>query len=145
MKLSFYRKHIFVIPGMNKLIIDRTNNSPEVILDPEKKIFMISGESRPPDAWQFYNNVIHWLDDFSLSLIEAGETGNGMEFNFSFEYFNSSSAKSILDICKILSNLRSRGIDLKVNWHYVKNDIDMLEVGREMSNIVKFPFSYVET
>jgi len=120
-------------------------NSPEVILDPEKRIFTISGESRPPDVWQFYNNIISWLDDFTTSLVESGDVDKAMEFNFSFEYFNSSSAKSILDICKILSGLRNRGIDIKVNWHYEKNDIDMLEVGREMSNIVKFPFEFVES
>ena len=130
---------------MRKLIIDRTNNSPEVILDPENRIFMISGESRPPDVWQFYNNIILWLDDFSTSLTEPGGIDKAMEFNFNFEYFNSSSAKSILDICKILSGLRNRGIDLKVNWHYEKNDFDMLEVGKEMSNIVKFPFAFVES
>ncbi len=130
---------------MRKLIIDRTNNSPEVILDPEKKIFMISGESRPPDVWQFYNGIISWLDDFSSSVVDSDVIDDKMEFNFNLEYFNSSSAKSILDICKILSGLRSRGVDLKVNWHYEKNDSDMLEVGKEMSNIVKFPFSYVES
>lgn len=130
---------------MRKLIIDRTTNSPEVILDPENRIFMISGESRPPDVWQFYNNIISWLDDYSSSLIESDGRDKTMEFNFNFEYFNSSSAKSILDICKILSGLRNRGIDFKVNWHYEKDDFDMLEVGKEMSNIVKFPFSFVES
>jgi hypothetical protein len=130
---------------MRKLIIDRTMSTPEVILDPENKIFMISGESRPADVWQFYNNIILWLDDFSTSLIDSGSIDKTMEFNFNLEYFNSSSAKSILDICKILSGLRNSGIDLKVNWHYVKNDFDMLEVGKEISNIVKFPFSFVES
>jgi len=120
-------------------------NSPEVILDPENRVFKISGESRPPDVWQFYNNIIVWLDDYSTSLIESGGIDNAMEFNFDLEYFNSSSAKSILDICKILSGLRNRGIDFKVNWHYEKNDIDMLEVGKEMSSIVKFPFEFVES
>jgi hypothetical protein len=130
---------------MRKLTIDRTKNSPEVILDPENRIFMISGESRPPDVWQFYNNIILWLDDFNTSLIESDGIDKAMEFNFNFEYFNSSSAKSILDICKILSGFRKRGIDLKVNWHYEKDDFDMLEVGKEMSNIVKFPFAFVES
>lgn len=129
---------------MRKLIIDRTKNSPEVILDPENRIFKISGESRPPDVWQFYNGIISWLDDFSSSEIDSDGIDKAMEFNFNLEYFNSSSAKSLLDICKILSNLRKSGIDLNVNWHYEKNDVDMLEVGKEMSNIVKFPFSFVE-
>jgi hypothetical protein len=35
---------------MRKLITERTSISPKVVLDPEKNIFLISGESRPHDV-----------------------------------------------------------------------------------------------
>jgi hypothetical protein len=50
-------KHI-----MRKLIIDQTPNSPKVILDPEKKIYEISGESRPPDVREFYDQILNWME-----------------------------------------------------------------------------------
>ena len=129
---------------MKKLIINQTASSPGVVLDPDKKIFEISGESRPPDVREFYDQIISWLNDFSSYMIKS-ETGFGpLEFNFNYEYFNSSSGKYILDICKILASLRSKGVNIIVNWHYEKDDVDMLEVGREMSMIVKFPFEYIE-
>jgi hypothetical protein len=130
---------------MRKLIIDQTNNSPMVILDPENKIYQISGESRPPDVREFYDQVISWLDDFSIYLAKSDETKEPVVFNFNFEYFNSSSGKLILDICKILGGLRARGFNVTVNWHFEKEDVDMLEVGKEMSKIVKFPFEFVES
>jgi len=129
---------------MRKLIIEQTSSSPKVILDPDKKIYLISGESRPPDVREFYDQIISWLDDFSLYLLKPEGKKDPVTFNFKFEYFNSSSGKLILDICKILAGLRSKGINIIVNWHFEKDDVDMLEVGKEMSKIVRFPFEYIE-
>jgi hypothetical protein len=50
----------------------------------------------------------------------------------------------ILDICKVLSRLHAREMNVTVNWHYEKDDVDMREVGQEISRIVKFPFVYTE-
>ena len=130
---------------MRKLIIDQTPCSPKVILDPENKIFQITGESRPPDVREFYDQILSWLDDFSLHLSKSDEKEHPLPFDFNFVYFNSSSGKLILDICKILAGLRSKEINVIVNWHFEKDDNDMLEVGKEMSRIVKFPFEYIET
>jgi hypothetical protein len=130
---------------MRKLIVDQTSNSPKVILDPENRIYEISGESRPPDVREFYNRIIDWMDDFSLHLIKTDNRSEPVVFNFDFEYFNSSSGKLILDMCKILSRLHSRGMNVTVNWHYEKGDEDMLEVGKEISRIVKLGFEYTET
>jgi len=129
---------------MRKLIIDQTENSPKVILDPEKKIYEISGESRPPDVREFYDQILTWMDDFSLELIKAENKTEHVKFNFNFEYFNSSSGKLILDMCKVLARLHSRGMNVNVNWHYEKDDVDMMEVGQEISRIVKFPFEYTK-
>ena len=67
-----------------------------------------------------------------------------IEFNFNFEYFNSLSAKFILDIFKRLCRLRSDGNNISVKWHYEEDDDDMHEVGQEMSRISKLPFEYIE-
>jgi hypothetical protein len=130
---------------MRKLIIDPKPSSPKVILDPEKKVFLISGESRPPDVREFYGQILEWLDNFSTYLINSEEKEEPVIFNFNFEYFNSSSGKLILDICKILAALRLKGFNVSVNWHFEKEDDDMLEAGKEMSRIVKFPFEFVES
>ena len=128
---------------MRKLIIDQTANSPKVILDPDKNIFEISGESRPPDVANFYDEILRWMDDYSVHLLKSNETKDPVTFNLDFDYFNSSSAKYILDFCKQIASVRSKGENVMVKWHYEDEDIDMLEVGREMSRMVKVPFEYV--
>ena len=129
---------------MRKLIIDQTSNSPKVVLDPEQRIYEISGESRPPDVREFYDQILNWMDDFSLHLTKLDDKAEPVRFSFNFGYFNSSSGKLILDICKVLSRLQARGMNVSVNWHFEKEDVDMLEVGQEISRIVKFPFEYTE-
>lgn len=68
-----------------------------------------------------------------------------VNFFFNPEYFNSSSARLILDICKVLSGLKCNEFNITMNWRYDPEDIDMHEVGKELSKIVKVPFEYVET
>ena len=130
---------------MRKLTIEKTASSPKVVLDPENDVYLISGESRPPDVREFYNQILAWLQEFSLYLSGPDYNKGPVIFNFDFEYFNSSSGKLILDICKILAGLRLQGINIIVKWYYEKEDGDMLEVGKEMSRIVKFPFVYIES
>jgi len=130
---------------ISKLIIGKTNTTPEVVLDPGKRIFKISGESRPSDVREFYDQIILWLIDFRQEFTKASDLKDPINFSFNLEYFNSSSAKLILDICKILSSLKLNGYNVTINWCYDKEDIDMLEVGKELSGIVKVPFEYIKT
>jgi len=129
---------------MRKLIIEKTSSSPKVILDPDKKIFEISGESRPHDVGSFYGEILNWMDDYSHHLFRSPEGKDPVIFNFDLDYFNSSSAKYLLDFCKKISSVRSKGMNIDVKWHYEKDDADMLEVGREMSRMAKLPFEFVE-
>jgi len=129
---------------IKRLIIKETDCSPRVILDPDKNIFEISGESRPQDVSKFYCDLLKWLDDFDRQLAKQQKISDPIVFNFNFEYFNSSSAKYILDFCRNLANLHARGNNITVKWHYEEDDEDMLEAGKEMSRIVKFPFEYIQ-
>lgn len=130
---------------MRKLIIEQKSSSPKVILDPEKKIYLISGESRPPDVREFYGQIFEWLEEFSKYITGSDRKNEPVIFNFNFEYFNSSSGKLILDICKILAGFHLKAGNIVINWHYEKDDHDMLEAGKEISRIVKFPFEFLES
>lgn len=130
--------------AMRKLIIDQTTNSPGVVLDPERNRFEISGESRPPDVGNFYGEILTWMDDYSQHLVRSHEEKDPVEFNFDLEYFNSSSAKYILDFCKQIATIPSKGKNVSIKWHYEAEDMDMLEVGKELSRMAKFPFEFIK-
>jgi hypothetical protein len=142
---SIFKIEIFVSDYLvKKLIIEQTTSSPKVVFDCDKNIFEISGESRPNDAVGFYGEILKWSDDFNRHLAKKNISSEPFVFNFNFEYFNSSSAKYILDFCKNLARIRSAGHKIIVKWHYKEDDEDMLEAGKEMSRIAKIPFDYVQ-
>lgn len=128
---------------MRKLILDRTINSPKVFLDAEKEIMEISGESRPPDVSAFYTDILNWFDEYSRILLKSKSDPEALSFDLDFGYFNSSSAKYILELCKKIAVVRSGGKIINVRWFYEEDDTDMLEAGREMSRMAKFPFEFV--
>lgn len=130
---------------MRKLIIDSTPNSPKILFEPDTPIFEISGESRPENASVFYKPVIDWVKELEAYFNQNNTQNNTpIIFNFNLEYFNSTSAKFILDFCKKLGHLRTLGHPIHVRWHYEEDDEDMLEVGQEMSRMSKFPFEFVK-
>jgi SiaC family regulatory phosphoprotein/Family of unknown function (DUF6272) len=142
---SFFEINILINKFiMRKLIFEKTGSSPKVILDPDKNVFEISGESRPPDVSAFYGEILRWWDDYSLHLLKSQDNTNPVVVNFDLEYFNSSSAKYILDFCKQVALVRSKGKSIDVKWKYEEDDIDMLEAGEEMSRIAKLPFEFVK-
>ncbi|WP_185957404.1 DUF1987 domain-containing protein [Saccharicrinis carchari] len=129
---------------MKSLIIDSTANSPKILFDPDTSSFEISGESRPENASVFYKPVMDWIKELETFFTEQDMPVNSpFIFKFRFEYFNSTSAKFILDFCKKLGRLHSLGHPIVVHWHYEEDDEDMLEVGQEMSRMSKFPFELV--
>ncbi|MDM8001393.1 MAG: DUF1987 domain-containing protein [Bacteroidota bacterium] len=129
---------------MDKLILRPTIFTPRVILDHEEHFIEISGESRPNDVGDFFGPIISWMNEYSESLPRTGGEGKQLVSHFNFNYFNSASAKCILDICKILARIRSNGTAVSVKWYYVRGDDDMMETGREMEMIVNMPFELIE-
>ena len=129
---------------MHKLIIEPTQKTPKVIFDPEKMIFEISGESRPYDVPEFYLPLLDWLDAYSKYLAQDNNPSSSIDFNFTLEYFNSLSAKYILDFCKKLNRLRTEGNNINAKWYYEEEDDYMLESGQEMSKISELPLEFVE-
>ncbi len=132
---------------MEKLIIEPTINSPRVILDPEGSQFEFSGESRPENVRNFYLPILEWLDKYTSELSQQGKSNriSSVQIQFNLEYFNSTSAKYILDVFKAINSMNDLGIEVSVQWLYEEDDEDMLEVGMEMSRMSKLTFDYIKT
>lgn len=129
---------------MNPLIIAQTAATPKIHFDFSNKLFEIKGCSRPEDVRNFYLPIIDWLENFKLEAPELEKPGSPLVFNFKFDYFNSSSAKFLLDILVLINQIHQRGMAIKVAWHFDENDEDMKEVGEELSEVVDLPFEYLE-
>ncbi len=106
---------------------------PTVILDRENSVFEISGRSLPESAVLFFRPILDWLDEYKHNPLPR------TEFVFNMSYYNTSTAKQILEILLRLEDIYSMGHDVRVTWIYENGDIDMEDAGVEYARIVNVP------
>ncbi|MEN9445408.1 MAG: hypothetical protein RIS47_2299 [Bacteroidota bacterium] len=123
---------------MKTLEIKQTSNTPWVLLDKTQNKFRFQGKSFPENTADFYEPVIAWLDGYSK------EPNKKTVIEMQFDYFNTSSAKMILEVFKKIKDVKEAGSDVLVRWKYLSMDEEMQEVGEEYEFMVDIPFEYVE-
>lgn len=122
---------------MEKLHINATEDTPEIVLDNQNNKYIFNGRSLPEDVVSFYEPVMEWLDKFEQNPSE------GAEFEFKLEYFNTASSKLILDILLKMDEIYQNGTKMKVKWYYMELDIDLQEAGEEYSELIEIPFDII--
>ena len=118
---------------MDKVQIQKTKNSPEIIMNFDTGELEILGESYPENAVAFYKPVFEWLN-------KATAAKKTIKLTFKLDYFNTSSSKCVIDILDNLDKYFSNGGKAEVVWYYKKDDDDMMETGEEFSSDIKVPF-----
>ena len=123
---------------MEQVLLESTKKTPNVLLDPSGRI-RIGGRSIPEDASKFYDNILNWVLDYCHTPSDSTVV------DIELEYFNSGSAKFVMQILRELSELLAEGRDLKVNWYYEEGDDDILERGEYYSSILDLEINFIET
>jgi hypothetical protein len=123
----------------DKIELKGNQDTPSVIFDKEAQYFEISGRSFPADADGFYQPLIKWLDDYKSTMPKEK-----MVLNVKMDYFNTASAKMLLDLFFKLEDFKDQNIETMIKWHYLEEDDDMLEAGEEFKEIVELDFEFVE-
>lgn len=122
---------------MEALYIKEDEGIPRIILDKDKNIFEVSGNSLPEDIIGFYAPVFRWIEEY---LKQPNPT---TKLTIKLNYFNSSSSKAILDLISLLAELAHKGYKVEVEWHYMEMDDDNLQTGKEFEGFAKIPFKYI--
>lgn len=123
---------------MELVSLESTKRTPNVLLDPSGRI-RIGGRSIPEDASKFYDHILNWVLDYCHTPSDSTVV------DIELEYFNSGSAKFVMQILRELSELLAEGRDLKVNWYYEEGDDDILERGEYYSSILDLEINFIET
>ena len=103
---------------MEPLIKEATVDTPKVVLDAEKGIFMLAQMSLPEDAVDFYTPVINWITEYAHNPNEK------TVFDMKLDYFNTASSKQLIQILLLLQSLKDRS-EVSINWYYKEIDEDM--------------------
>jgi len=137
---SFFTLRIHVTKKelkVGKLFIEGAHDRPEIELSPIENKFIISGRSIPENAYDFYQPVIDWLDDYIKS------PNSLTVFEFKFEHLNTHSTQQIMKILQRLKKLAELS-KTKIKWYYYKDDNDMLELGNRLKELLGVELSFVE-
>ena len=123
---------------MTSLVINSTEDTPEVIFDPTTGKFTITGTSIPENARKFYDQILAWNDEY------LKDPNTDTSVSFKLKYFNTASTKYLFDMMVQLKALANNGKTLVFNWFFAKDDDDMFEAGQGFSKMLRFPFNFVQ-
>lgn len=126
---------------MENFELQGTEFTPCITFLIDKNHLEIKGFSRPEDVRGFYQKFIDWLNGNDDVLRKIGAE-NVLRIEFNLEYFNSASAKFLLDIFMLLKNIYNSKLD--VNWYYEDGDEDMYETGEEFADALNLTFEFIE-
>jgi hypothetical protein len=122
---------------MEKYYLEATKMTPEVVLDPQNKVFSISGSSRPENPMQFYKPIFDWITEF----IE--NSNDRFTFEVKMSYFNTSTSKILLDLFELFERLAEEK-DIHVIWYHESDDDEMQEAGEELLDLVELSYEIKE-
>ncbi|WP_142848652.1 DUF1987 domain-containing protein [Telmatospirillum sp. J64-1] len=111
-----------------RLTIAGTERSPEVDFDFASGRFSMRGESYPEDAAAFFGPIFD-----ALRRYLQAPAPDGITLDIEFIYFNSSSAKALMNILEMLEKSAADGTRVEINWHYADDDDTMKEFGEDFS------------
>ena len=113
---------------MNDLKSAATERFPEVDFCADSGELRLRGESYPEDASAAFGPLFDWLHDFL-----GDSKGPAINFVIELAYFNSSSAKALMNIFLMLEKAAEGGRSITVVWRYAEGDETMQEFGEDFA------------
>ena len=113
--------------------VEETDETPLIEFNISKRSLLLKGRSIPENPIKFFAPLLTLLGDYHKAPQPF------LEVDFKLEYFNTSSAKCILQILLLLSKIEQRETDVVVNWYYDEDDDDIFEIGQDYARIIKIP------
>lgn len=123
---------------MTPLICESTPKTPDIAFDSVTGIFEIKGMSCAEHALDFYKPIFDWLDEYSANPRPV------TILNVKLKYFNTSSAKCLLQLLERIGNIKENGFDVQIYWFYNKDDEQMITDGENYSVILGLPIKLIE-
>lgn len=128
--LAHLKMDVFSLPA--------TDKTPSVRFDPNAALLELSGCSIHENADRFYQPLLDRLEAYAKQ--PAKQTLVRVELT----YFNSSSAKYLLDLLRVLDEVHVSGAGkVTLEWCYEEGDLDMEEAGRDYKALLEMPVKLV--
>jgi hypothetical protein len=122
---------------MEKIIINKTMESPGLVIDSYSGYIEISGNSTLNNPTRFFKEVLRNI----VSYFETPKPTTSI--NFRLNYVNTSSSKWIFYILKNIEARHHKKTTVQINWYYDYDDETILEAGETYRTLVKVPFNLI--
>lgn len=115
---------------MTELQLESTSRTPAVTLDPAAGRLVIAGESYPEDITAFYAQLTGAL----ATYFEGGAEALATEIRLT--YFNSSSARALMELLEQLDEAASSGTAVTIDWYCDPDDDITREFAEDIASDV---------
>ncbi len=119
---------------MESVFLEKTTETPSVRMDVQGGFIELEGNSYPENAFEFYQQIFDWIDAY------FAQGADRIRAVFRLNYFNTSSAKCMLNFMTLLQKYHGDDKIVTVEWYYEEDDDDMLEIGKAFSVDFTMPF-----
>jgi len=109
---------------MQKLNIEASKYTPQIIMDAELGLIEMNGKSYPENTFEFYKPVIEWLEEYFQNPKET------TTLNMEIIYFNSSSSKLFFDLFDLLED-HTEDSQIIIYWIYDEENESAEEAGED--------------
>jgi len=121
---------------MATLIIEPTKKTPEINFNAEAGQLSLTGMSCSENALGFFQPIYQWLEE-NASVFPEGTT-----FLLKLKYYNTSSAKCILELLDKVAAISSKNTPINITWD-IEGDDDMRESAENYSSIIDYPIEII--
>ncbi len=123
---------------MDKLIINPVKHKiPSIEFDPETGIMNMEGLSRAENAPEVYLPAIEWTEKY------LQQPQNETVINMRIKYFNTSSAKCLLEIMERFLSLKKLSKKVTINWYHDDDDDDMIDAGKLFQEVLDVKINFI--
>lgn len=99
---------------------------------------IIRGRSIHEDVTDFFKPIEAWIDEYIKTPASV------TYFDINLEYFNSASAKVLINLFEKISHVQLKHKKFVFNWYYEDGDEDIYERGEYFASILEVPFNYIK-
>lgn len=122
---------------MEHFRIEADRNTPLISLKPDG-IMAIKGRSIHENVVEFYSPAFEWADEYIKDPADL------TCIDIQLEYFNSASAKYIIQLLQKFRKVLVLDKKFVINWYYEEGDEDILERGEYFALVLDLPFNFIK-
>ena len=122
---------------MEHFRIEADRNTPLISMNPDG-VMAIKGRSIHENVVEFYRPAFEWVDEYILNPADLTCV------DIQLEYFNSASAKYIIQLLQKFRKVLVLDKKFVINWYYEEGDEDILERGEYFALVLDLPFNCIK-